>query len=65
MDIAEAIRQDDGGGIRRGTWPADWCIKPFDSELGCVFFSKKESAPRWEPTRKDLIANDWEPVTEF
>ncbi|HCW79595.1 MAG TPA: hypothetical protein DG942_00645 [Ruminococcaceae bacterium] len=62
MDIGKAARK--GKGIRRAAWPEDWCIKPTNGELGCVFFSKKESAPRWEPTRVDLAANDWQPIRE-
>lgn len=62
MNIAEAVRK--GEGIRRASWPKDWCVKPTNSELCCTFFSKEESAPRWEPTKEDLIANDWEAVTE-
>ena len=62
MDIAEAVQK--GAGIRRAVWPKDWCIKPTNSELGCVSFSKEKSAPRWEPTREDLVANDWEPINE-
>lgn len=62
MDIADALQQSRE--IRRMTWPQDWCIKPTDNELCCVFFSQEKSAPRWEPTKEDLIADDWTPIRE-
>ncbi len=62
MNIAEAARKSET--IRRASWPHDWCVEPTSSELGCAFFSKKELAPRWEPTKEDLISDDWEPFNE-
>ena len=60
MDIVKAVRNDTGKGVRRLSWPKDWCIKPTNNELCCAIFSKNKSAPRWEPTKDDITANDWE-----
>ncbi len=62
MDIAEAARK--GKYIKRKGWPDDWAIQPTNSELCCTSMSNGKLLPRWEPQRKDLVADDWEPVRE-
>lgn len=39
-------------------------IQPTNSPDGCVIVSTTEKKPRygWQPTARDLVADDWEPV---
>lgn len=75
VNIVEAIKATDASHpyIRRKAWnyptptPGGAAVKilPTDSPDCCVVSSRvcpSRSAPRWNPAREDLIAEDWEPV---
>lgn len=64
MTITEAIKQSMSGRIRRLSWPADLRVEPSDTPECCWIHGKENAAPRWEPQKDDLIADDWVPVTE-
>ncbi|WP_317294083.1 MW1434 family type I TA system toxin [Ligilactobacillus saerimneri] len=62
MTIIEAINAADNEDlIRRKSWRGSSLrIKPTDSESCCELYSDdKFLSKRWNPYKKDLIANDW------
>lgn len=68
MYIHEAIQKlgQDGYLTRKNAWWGKLLkIKPTDTEDCCVIISP-EGAPgkKWNPRREDLMANDWEIVTD-
>lgn len=63
MNIAEATKKADNiHAIRRKSWPSESImLVPTDSTfLTAIIFNRDVVNVRWEPSRSDLIADDWE-----
>jgi len=67
MYIHEAIlaAKKDNGRITRREFRDYIQIEPTDSKEGFILHGKKQApGPRWQPSAKDLLADDWEVTTE-
>lgn len=63
MNIVEATKKaDNEHAIRRKSWPSESIMLiPTDSTfLTAIIFNRDVVNVRWEPSRSDLTANDWE-----
>ncbi|MBB1109442.1 MULTISPECIES: Thoeris anti-defense Tad2 family protein [Lactobacillaceae] len=63
MNIVEAIKKaDNAHAIRRKSWVSDsLMLVPTDSTfLTAILFNKAVINVRWEPSKSDLLADDWE-----
>ena len=60
MELIEAIKQSNAEPIRRELWSSDFAIIPTDGIEACICLAKGEkTAPRWNPSKEDLLADDW------
>lgn len=64
MDIVEATKKADSKhAIRRKSWMTTMRLVPSDSTfLTSVFVNDAVCNVRWEPSREDLISDDWEVI---
>ncbi|MBK0347850.1 DUF2829 domain-containing protein [Aerococcaceae bacterium zg-ZJ1578] len=66
MNIIEAIQAANNSPIARKAWHRDFAIIPTDDIELCICVDKSnKTVPRWNPSRKDLVADDWEVVAEY
>lgn len=64
MNISEAIRSAKGKRLTRRKWietsNESIEIEPTDTGECCILYlGGAKTAPRWNPQREDLIAEDW------
>ncbi len=65
MGIQEALREARGHGIRRSYWSTDAALVVEDSKLPLRTWKKKNARGGcWNPTPDDILADDWEVITE-
>ena len=73
MNICEAIKLVDERTpyITRASWndgvlhekPMLFLIQPTNSPDCCICYGVSKPSPRWNPTKEDLMADDWVLVT--
>lgn len=64
MYLRECILRSNGRLIRRRSWYRTMSINLTDGEDCCFVLTenKENRIPRWNPTKSDLLADDWEVV---
>ncbi|WP_028125180.1 Thoeris anti-defense Tad2 family protein [Eremococcus coleocola] len=67
MNIVDAIKNSNGKPITRQNtnYRGVQILPTNDRECCLVFIDKIKKAPRWNPNRDDLIANDWIVLEEW